>query len=183
MSSKIPLELFAYSFILKDKFSHYIPPVPVHTRYNSSFNWRHFFIFLTSALLSLGMLNSYKAGRAVQSAPKELLASAQRPSAGTASNARSRPAPSSSSSASTTSKTSSAQASRVADPNPEWIRNQSGKWIRMRNPDPDEGGQKWLTKVGNFLKVHVLKCWMASFESWRLLLFYTSVLWTFFMEA
>jgi hypothetical protein len=42
-----------------------------------------------------------------------------------------------------------------------------------RNPDPDQGGKKWPTKVENFvknLKVHVLKCWMASFENWRLLL-------------
>jgi hypothetical protein len=31
--------------------------------------------------------------------------------------------------------------------------------------DPDPGGQKCPTKVENFLKVHVLKCWMAFFES------------------
>jgi hypothetical protein len=31
---------------------------------------------------------------------------------------------------------------------------------RIRNPDP--GGQKWPTKVEKYLKVHVLKCWMAS---------------------
>jgi cell shape-determining protein MreC len=27
----------------------------------------------------------------------------------------------------------------VADPDPDWIRIQSGQWIRIRNPDP--GGQ------------------------------------------
>ncbi len=32
--------------------------------------------------------------------------------------------------------------SRVADPDPNWIRIQSGQWIRIRNPDPDPGGQK-----------------------------------------
>ncbi len=36
--------------------------------------------------------------------------------------------------------------------------------------DPDPGKQKWPIKVENFLKLHVLKCWMASLESWRLLL-------------
>ncbi len=36
--------------------------------------------------------------------------------------------------------------------------------------DPDQGGQKWPTKVEIFLKFHVLKCWMFSFESGRLLL-------------
>ena len=64
-----------------------------------------------------------------------------------------------------------------------WIRIGSGSvsgsvlasirilWIRIRirnlNTDPDPGGQKWPTKVE---KIHVLKCWMASFVSWRLLL-------------
>jgi hypothetical protein len=35
----------------------------------------------------------------------------------------------------------------VADSNPNWIRIQSGQWIRIciRNPDP--GGQKWPTEV------------------------------------
>jgi hypothetical protein len=39
--------------------------------------------------------------------------------------------------------------SRVADPDPNWIRIQSGQWIRIRirNPDPGPGGQKWPTKV------------------------------------
>jgi hypothetical protein len=34
--------------------------------------------------------------------------------------------------------------SRVADPDldqyPDWIRIQSGQWIRIRSPDPDPGG-------------------------------------------
>jgi hypothetical protein len=40
---------------------------------------------------------------------------------------------------------------RVVDPEPDpyWIRIQSGLWIRIRirNPDPDPGGQKRPTKV------------------------------------
>ncbi len=31
--------------------------------------------------------------------------------------------------------------------------------------DPDPGGKKWPTKVEIVFKVHVLKFWMASFES------------------
>ncbi len=27
-------------------------------------------------------------------------------------------------------------------PDPDWIRIQSGQWIRIRNPDPDPGEQK-----------------------------------------
>ncbi len=59
------------------------------------------------------------------------------------------------------------------DPDPYWIRIQSDHWIRIRirnlntEPDPDPGGQKLPTKVE---KIHVFKCWMASFVSWRLLL-------------
>jgi hypothetical protein len=34
------------------------------------------------------------------------------------------------------------QETRVVDPDPDWIRIQSGLWIRIRNPDPDPGGQK-----------------------------------------
>ncbi len=64
------------------------------------------------------------------------------------------------------------------DPDPDWIRIQSGQWIRIRirirNPDPDPGGQKWPTKVE---KIHVLKCWMASFVSCRLLLKIGHTLW------
>ena len=52
---------------------------------------------------------------------------------------------------------------RVSDPDPYWIRIR----IRNLNTDPDPGGQKLPTKVE---KIHVLKCWMASFVSWRLLL-------------
>jgi hypothetical protein len=32
--------------------------------------------------------------------------------------------------------------SRVADPDPDWIRIQSGQWIRIRIRNPDLGGQK-----------------------------------------
>ncbi len=39
---------------------------------------------------------------------------------------------------------------RVADPDPNWIRIQSGHWISIRiwirNLDPDPGGQKLPTK-------------------------------------
>jgi hypothetical protein len=35
---------------------------------------------------------------------------------------------------------------------------------RIRNPDPDPGGQKLATKVEKIKKFHVLKCWMLSFE-------------------
>ncbi len=37
---------------------------------------------------------------------------------------------------------------------PDWIRIQWGPWIRtrIRNPDPDPGGQKWPTKIEKKLK-------------------------------
>jgi hypothetical protein len=46
-------------------------------------------------------------------------------------------------------------AGRVADPDPDWIRIQSGQWIRIRirNPDPYTGGQKRPSKVEFFLKL------------------------------
>jgi len=53
---------------------------------------------------------------------------------------------------------------------PDWIRIQSGQWIRIRIRNPDPGGQKWLTKVEKIKKFHVLKCWISSFDGWRLLL-------------
>ena len=62
---------------------------------------------------------------------------------------------------------------RVVDPDPDpyGIRIQLEAWIRIRirntDPDPDPGGQKCPIKVE---KIHVLKCWMASLVSWRLLL-------------
>jgi hypothetical protein len=31
---------------------------------------------------------------------------------------------------------------KLADTDPDWIRIQSGHRIRIRNPDPDPGGQK-----------------------------------------
>ena len=59
-----------------------------------------------------------------------------------------------------------------------WIRIQSGQWIRIRirNPDPDPGGQKLPTKGE---KIHVLKCWMASYCELQA----SSVTWTYFMKA
>jgi hypothetical protein len=36
---------------------------------------------------------------------------------------------------------------RVADPDPDWIRIQSGQWIRIRIRNPGPGGKKWPTKV------------------------------------
>jgi hypothetical protein len=42
------------------------------------------------------------------------------------------------------------QDARVADP--DWIRIQSGQWIRIQNPDPDPGGQKIPTKVEKISK-------------------------------
>ncbi len=66
--------------------------------------------------------------------------------------------------------------SRVADPDPIWIRIQSGQWIRIRirNPDPDPRGQKWPTQVeknleiSNFEVLDVL-FWelKASFVTWK----------------
>jgi hypothetical protein len=47
--------------------------------------------------------------------------------------------------------------SRIAkpDPDPNWIRIQSGQWIqiriRIRNPDPDPGVQKIIHKSRNFM--------------------------------
>jgi hypothetical protein len=42
---------------------------------------------------------------------------------------------------------------RVSDP--DWIRIQSGQWIRkrIRNPDPDPGGQKLTTRVETNLEI------------------------------
>ncbi len=48
---------------------------------------------------------------------------------------------------------------RVADPDPDWIRIQSGQWIRIQE------GKNDPQKLKKFVKVHVLKCWTASFES------------------
>jgi hypothetical protein len=46
---------------------------------------------------------------------------------------------------------SGSETHRVADPDPNWIRIQSGHWIRIRirNPGPDPGGQK----VEKFLNI------------------------------
>jgi hypothetical protein len=41
---------------------------------------------------------------------------------------------------------------RVSDPDPYWIRNQSGQWIQIRIRNPDPGGQKLPTKFEKKLK-------------------------------
>jgi hypothetical protein len=48
----------------------------------------------------------------------------------------------------------------VSDPNPDWIRIQSGQWIRIQEGknDPQKLKKKKLTNFS------VLKCWMFSFE-------------------
>jgi hypothetical protein len=58
---------------------------------------------------------------------------------------------------------------RVADPDLDWIRIQSVPWIRIRDLESGSGSGSRRAKITHksrkFLKVHVLKCWMASFES------------------
>ncbi len=43
-------------------------------------------------------------------------------------------------------------------------------WFELMDPDPDPGGQKWPKKLKKGQNFHLLKCWMFSFEGWRLLL-------------
>ncbi len=68
-------------------------------------------------------------------------------------------------------------ANRVANPDPNWIRIQSGQWIRIRNPDSESGPgsrrAKMTHKSGSFEVLDVL--------FWELKA--SSVTWTFFMEA
>jgi hypothetical protein len=46
------------------------------------------------------------------------------------------------------------------------MRETGGERNRVADPDSiGSGGQKLPTKVKKIVKVHVLKCWMASFES------------------
>jgi hypothetical protein len=54
-------------------------------------------------------------------------------------------------------------AGRVADP--DWNRIQSGQWIRIRIRIQIQESKNDPQKLNIFFKVHVLKCWMASFES------------------
>ncbi len=68
---------------------------------------------------------------------------------------------------------------RVSDPDPDWIRIQSGQWIRIRNRDPDPGGQKWPTKVEKIGKSSCFDVLDGIF--WELKA--SSVTWTYFMEA
>ncbi len=53
----------------------------------------------------------------------------------------------------------------VSDRDPNWIRILSGQWlrisIRLQNPHPDSGGQKWPAKIEKIKKFHV-----ASFVAW-----------------
>jgi hypothetical protein len=50
---------------------------------------------------------------------------------------------------------------RVADPDPNSIRIQSGQWIRIRIQE----GKNAPKKEKKIKKFHVSKCWMFSFES------------------
>jgi hypothetical protein len=49
----------------------------------------------------------------------------------------------------------------VSDPDLDWIRIQSGQWIRIRILIQE--GKKTHKKVEKIEKFHVLKCWMFSF--------------------
>jgi hypothetical protein len=49
---------------------------------------------------------------------------------------------------------------RVSDPDPDWMRIQSGPWIRIRIQEGKNDPQKFK-KVKTF---HVFKCWIFSFE-------------------
>ncbi len=55
-----------------------------------------------------------------------------------------------------------------------WIRINLSCWIRIRiqiaDPDPDPGGGKNYPKNRTKENFHLLKCWMFTFEGWRLLL-------------
>jgi hypothetical protein len=58
---------------------------------------------------------------------------------------------------------------RVQNPDPDWIRMQSGQWIRIRIRNPDTNPESRRAKIDpknrkNDKKFHVLKCWMFSFE-------------------
>ena len=61
--------------------------------------------------------------------------------------------------------------SRVADSDPDPYPDSIGSvdqdqdLDQDQDPDPDPGGQKLPTKVKKIKKFHILKCWMASFES------------------
>ncbi len=59
------------------------------------------------------------------------------------------------------------------------IRVLSGQCIRIRNPDPDPGGQKWPTKIGKNLESSCLEVLDVLF--WGLKS--SPVAWTSFTEA
>jgi hypothetical protein len=53
----------------------------------------------------------------------------------------------------------------VSDPDPDWIRIQSGQWIASGFGIRIQGGQKLPTKMGNIKKFHVLNCWLFSLRA------------------
>jgi hypothetical protein len=70
----------------------------------------------------------------------------------------------------------------VSDPDPYWIRIQSGQCIRIRlcirNPDPDPGGQKWLKKVEKIKKISCFEVLDVLFGELKA----SFVTWSSFME-
>jgi hypothetical protein len=60
-----------------------------------------------------------------------------------------------------------------SEPGGQWCESEFA-WIQTGfgrlNLEPNPRGQKWPTKVGKSEKIQVLKCWMFSFEGYRLLL-------------
>jgi hypothetical protein len=54
---------------------------------------------------------------------------------------------------------------RVADPDPDWIRIQSGQWTDSESGSGSRRAKMTHKSRKKFVKVHVLKCGMASFES------------------
>ncbi len=63
----------------------------------------------------------------------------------------------------------------VSDPDPDWIRIQSGQWI----PDPDPGGQKWPTKIEKNYEISYFEVLNVLF--WGLKA--SPVAWTSFVDA
>ncbi len=58
--------------------------------------------------------------------------------------------------------------SSVSDPDLDWIRIQSGQWIRIRIRDPDPEDKNDPAKVEKIIKFHVLKSWMSFFAVLRI---------------
>jgi hypothetical protein len=53
---------------------------------------------------------------------------------------------------------------------PDWIRIQSGQWIRIRIRNWEPEAKNDPQKKKKIKKFHVLKCWMFSIEGRRLLM-------------